>query len=86
MTRKLPNINQYATAIAVAIRIDQQLDPKFKACQSWEDLHSICDANDYLDFADRKFGVHMLDMGETWVAFQAEAQELVAFMLWGERS
>jgi hypothetical protein len=50
-------VEQYAEELVRLVRIDREREPeRFGSVNSWEELHGVCDANEYLIEADEKFG------------------------------
>lgn len=47
----------YGETLARLVRADYSADPEaFGGTRSWEDLHGVCDANDFLQLADEEHG------------------------------
>jgi hypothetical protein len=52
---------EFAKALEGFVRADMAAEPKlFADAVSWSSLHDVCDANDFVQSADERFG---LDMG-----------------------
>jgi len=64
-------VQQYAEQIIDEIKVDSANDPEFARCRSWEDLHDICDANDYYENADMALGLTMPSSDESEADFEA---------------
>jgi hypothetical protein len=55
-------VGDYAAHLRAAVADDYAAEPaRYGACADWTDLHSACDANDYLQDADDALGVVMPD-------------------------
>ena len=51
-------VHKYGLILEQLVRDDIAADPaRFGAARSWTDLHDVCDANDYLEEADRIIGI-----------------------------
>mgnify|MGYP005996719865 CR=1 FL=1 len=62
---------QYAEQIISEITRDSAGDADFARCKSWEDLHDICDANDYYESADMALNMAMPSSDDAEDAFEA---------------
>ena len=73
----------YAAQLRSAVREDYLNEPeRFGSCNTWTDLHDVCDANDYLQDADEVFGIAFPDMTDeqamdSYVGFVNESIALV---------
>lgn len=48
---------QYADRLIALVRADLALEPdRYGAARSWQDLHDVCDANEYFLDAEASFG------------------------------
>lgn len=50
---------QYADEIQKEISKDSESYPDFAGCKSWDDLHDLCDVNDYYESVDMTLNVSM---------------------------
>lgn len=72
---------QHAAEMAKAIRAAVALEPeRFGSCRSWEDLHAVCDANEFVIEADAVFG-EVREYDEDYFAFVNNAQALTEVLL-----
>jgi len=78
---KAPTVEQYADELVRLIALDAYESPRdYEHVRSWEALHAICDANEYLIVADQNLGIDTMELGDDF-AFVSEAQELAAAKL-----
>ena len=53
----------YAAHLRSVIRADYLADPdRYGSCSSWADLYDVCDATEYLNNADKLFGIDYPDI------------------------
>jgi hypothetical protein len=65
---------EYAAHLRSAVRENYLNEPeRYGSCETWTDLHDVCDANDYLQDADDALGVVMPDGGLATPADNDEA-------------
>lgn len=54
-------VTAYAATLVDLVRLEQQREPeRYGRCRSWEDLHDVCDANEFLIEADDAHSVDTL--------------------------
>ncbi len=73
----------YAAHLRSAVQADYLAQPcRYGSCETWVDLHDVCDANDYLETTDELLGIDFPDINdekawESYLAFVNEAIDLV---------
>ena len=83
MHLRVPTVEQYAEKLVLLVEHDRaEFVPQYDKARSWQDLHDVCDANEYLIAADEKFG---LEFGsEEHIQFCNEAIALAEKTLFGK--
>lgn len=78
-------VHKYATVLETLVRADIAADPaRFGTARSWQDLHDVCDANDYLEEADRIIGIAPVTdyLADGYLTLTNTAIQMASTRLW----
>lgn len=88
-TQHYPQVDQYAATLVALVR--EAFPDGTEDARSWEELHSICDANDFLAEADEKHGIDVFggedikdDELNEYARFTSDAIDIASAVLWAE--
>jgi hypothetical protein len=73
----------YAAHLRSAVQADYLAQPcRYGSCETWVDLHDVCDANDYLETTDELLGIDFPDINDekAWESYLAFVNEAIALV------
>jgi hypothetical protein len=80
------DFDQYANELVRLVEADRTTEPnRYREVRNWEDLHGVCDANEYVIAADENLGLDY-DGSDVANEFRNEAISRASAILFRERT